>query len=146
MGDFIVGNEIVLLWHSASHTQALCVTRVAQQHMHIHPAPAAAACVSCSDEMGDFIVGNETVDRRRERRDAKMALEQGLSTEAVQARTLGFVWSLRRFHCHASNYCFICSFRSRSSRGRLLCHMWLLCMHDLGWFIITCAGCSSLCV
>lgn len=45
-----------------------------------------ATALSCSDEMGDFIVGNETVDRRRERRDAKMALEQGLSTEAVQVR------------------------------------------------------------
>lgn len=53
------------------------------------PAPILVCCPApCSDEMGDFIVGNETVDRRRERRDAKMALEQGLSAEAVQASNM----------------------------------------------------------
>lgn len=42
-------------------------------------APAAPY----SDEMGDFIVGNETVDKRRERRDARVAMAAGLSTDAV---------------------------------------------------------------
>lgn len=42
------------------------------------PAPAPY-----SDEMGDFIVGNETVDKRRERRDARVAMAAGLSTDAV---------------------------------------------------------------
>lgn len=48
------------------------------------------ACLfCCSDEMGDFIVGNETVDKRRERRDARVAMAAGLSTDAV-AVSMGY--------------------------------------------------------
>ena len=124
--------------------------------MHIHPAPAAAACVSCSDEMGDFIVGNETVDRRRERRDAKMALEQGLSTEAVQARTLGFVWSLRRFHCHAAKLLLHLQLpqqQPQQQREMIVSHMaslyarpWLVHHHLCRLLITVCVICAALCL
>lgn len=52
--------------------------------------PAAAAPAACSDEMGDFIVGGEDVDKRRARRDARVAQEAGLTADAVQAATRMF--------------------------------------------------------
>jgi hypothetical protein len=57
-------------------------------------AAAAAVAACCSDEMGDFIVGNETVDKRRERRDARVAMAAGLSTDAVAVSGLSqaLVW------------------------------------------------------
>jgi hypothetical protein len=96
--------------------------------------------------MGDFIVGNETVDRRRERRDAKMALEQGLSTEAVQARTLGFVW-LRNcvLIVMLPSYCFVCSFRSSSSEGAVVSRVASYCEQPL-LGVVMCDGVQSLCV
>lgn len=49
--------------------------------------------------MGDFIVGGEDVDKRRARRDARVAQAAGLSTQAVQVRDCFYYSTCVWFFC-----------------------------------------------